>query len=179
MIDVPILILLACLATGAPLGVCRAEVSAVESNASNISAENYDCCQTRGGCIALPPWDDLSWVTPKWPLYAAHIVASESRGVPEADIVIACTLIRDVVEGGYGPFELHLGRWKGWGSPDEKDEEAVYKALLTAACVHIPKYRFVGNFRDVQYWRSIGMIDEGPYDLFVGARGQAVVGVPK
>lgn len=159
------LLLVACLAAGAPLGVCRAEVD------SQLT-----------GCIATHSWGDLSWVEPEWPLYAAHIVASEARGVPTADIVVACTLVWDVVEGGYlsRPFELHLwGRWNGWGTPDELDEEAVYRALLTNACAKMPRYQHLGNFRDVQYWRSIGMIQEGPLDLYVGSGGQAVVGVPE
>jgi len=154
-------ILLTCLAAGAPRNICLAEV-------------DY-------GCVATHPWGDLSWVNSEWPWYAAHIVASEARGVPQADIVIACTLVRDVVEGSYKyrPFELHThGRWNGWGTPDELDEEAIYRALLTDTCADMPRYQFVGSFKDAQYWRSIGMIPEGPFDLFVGKGGQAVVGVP-
>ena len=160
------LILLACLAAGVPRGACRAEVG---------FDPDY-------GCVATHPWGDLSWVTPSWPLYAAHIVASEARGVPSADIAVACTLIWDVVEGGYlgRPFELDdHGRWNGWGSPDAADEEAVYRALLTDACNHIPRYKFIGNLRDARHWRSIGMIPDGPFDLYLGVAGQAVVGVPK
>ena len=155
-------LLLVCLIAGVPLGVCRAEAT-------------YDC----GGCyVVTHPWESLDWVTPAWPMYAAHIVASEARGVPAADIVIACTLIHDI-EDGYLPFELHGGRWKGWGTPDEADIDAVFEALLTAACVDIPRYKFVGNFVDAQYWRSIGMIHEGPYDLYIGPSGKTVVGVPR
>jgi len=90
-------------------------------------------------------------------------------------------LVWDVVEGGYldRPFELHeTGRWNGWGTPDELDEEAVYRALLTDACTKIPRYRFLGSFKDAQYWRGIGMIREGPFDLYIGLGGQTVVGVP-
>ena len=66
MSNIPTLILLACLATNAPRNVCMAEVD---------FDTDHDCC------TAVLPWEDLSWVTSEWPLYAAHIVASESRGV--------------------------------------------------------------------------------------------------
>ena len=155
-------LLLACLLTGASLGTCRAE-AAVKP----------------GGCVATHSWGDLGWVKPEWPLYAAHIVASEARGVPSADVAIACTLVWDVVEGGYleRPFELHEhGRWNGWGTPDELDEEAVYRALLTDACANM-RYQFVGNSADVFVWLSMRMITEGPHDLYIGPGGQSVVGV--
>lgn len=169
MPDIPVLILVACLAIGAPRGACVAEV------------EFDPDTEIEHSCIATHPWGDLSWVTPAWPLYAAHIVASEARGVPSADIAIACTLVGDVVEGGYldRPFELDdHGRWNGWGTPDAADEKAVYQALLTNVCTNMPRYRFIGNFGDVQHWTSIGMIGEGPFDLYLGTAGQAVVGVP-
>ena len=116
------------------------------------------------------------WATERWVDFASHIVASEARGVPQADLVIACTMVRDVEKGWY-PWALR-SRWFGWGRPDAKDIRAVEDSLTQGGCDEIPDYRYVGNFRDVQYWRSIGMIGEGPFDLYVGFRGQAVVGVP-
>jgi len=88
------LILVACLATGVPMGVCRAEVA--------------------GGAVVedFPVWVEVpTWATDHWENYAAHIVASEARGVPQADIVVACTILRDI-EGGHGPWNLQ-SRWYG------------------------------------------------------------------
>ncbi len=115
------------------------------------------------------------WATESWQNFAAHIVASEARNVPEADIVIACTLVRDV-ENGWNPWALR-SRWFGWGNPDDQDRGAVLMSLSSPACDDVPKFRFVGNLNDVRYWRSIGMIPEGPYDLYVGRSGSVVVGV--
>ena len=146
------LILIMCLATGASRGVCLAEMGFdTEFNAPH-------------------------WVTENWMDYAAHIVASEARGVPQADIVIACTLIRDV-EKGWPPMELGK-RWFGYGSPDAADRKAVEDALFTEACEDVPEYRFIGNFKDAQYWRLLGMVEDGKVDLYLGFGGQAVVGVP-
>lgn len=117
-----------------------------------------------------------SWATPAWREYAAHIVASEARGVPQADIVVACTLIRDI-ERGWPPWGLHPGRWHGWGSPDSADRQAVEDAL-NGACADVPNYIYVGNFQDAQFWARIGTIKGWPVDLYVGPSGAAVVGVP-
>jgi hypothetical protein len=139
------LILIMCLATGAPQGVCLAEID----------------FNTK--------FDVPLWATLVWQDHAAHIVASEARGVPQADIVVACTLIRD---GG------SLSRWFGYGPPDKADRKAVEDALFTDACESVPHYRYVGNFKDAQYWRWLGMVGEGSVDLYLGLGGQAVVGVP-
>ena len=153
MPDAMLLALVVCLAAGAPSGVCNAEV--------------HDLV------FPVAP----QWATASWQTYAAHIVASEARGVPSADIVIACTLIRDI-ERGYHPWNLHPGRWHGYGTPDDLDRKAVTDALLSSACVDVPRYKYVGNFRDAQYWVRSRTIDNGPFDLYVGPHGQAVVGVP-
>ena len=150
------IILALCIVTGAPLGACWAEVQ------DELDRNFYPRAP--------------HWATDAWRDYAAHIVASEARGVPAADIVIACTLIRDV-ERGFRPWNLHPGRWHGFGKPDEADIQAVTDALLSPACVHIPRYKYVGNFRDAQYWTRSGIIDDGPFDLYLGPHGQAVVGV--
>lgn len=135
-------------------------------------------------CTPVGPGDeDVSdlpeppgFATGAWIDYAAHIVASEARNVPAADIVIACTLIRDV-ERGWNPWNLRR-RWFGYGAPDAQDLMAVRNAVYTRACEAVPRYKFVGNIRDVYYWRSIGLIDAGPLDLYVGPTGLTVVGVP-
>jgi len=116
------------------------------------------------------------WASERWIIFAAHIVASEARGVPQADVVVACTIVRDI-ERGWHPWAIR-GRWFGWGRPDAKDIGAVRDALITGGCDEVPIYRYVGNFKDVQYWRSIGFAGSGPLDLYVGRRGQSVVGVP-
>jgi len=108
--------------------------------------------------------------------FAAHIVASEARNVPEADIRVACTLLWDI-ERGWPPWALRK-RWFGWGTPDEADRQAVRDALYTDVCDNIPHYKYVGNIRDVYHWRAIGAIGEGPFDLYVGPTGSTVVGIP-
>lgn len=152
------LILIACLATGAPMGVCMAEV------ACGAVIEDFPVQ------VEVP-----TWATERWMDYAAHIVASEARGVPQADIVIACTILRDI-ERGWHPKALG-DRWYGYGPPDVADRQAVKDALYTDTCEDVPVYRYVGNFRDAQLWRRLGMID-GKVDLYLGFGGQAVVGVP-
>lgn len=116
------------------------------------------------------------FATGAWIDYAAHIVASEARNVPAADIVIACTLLRDV-ERGWHPWNLRR-RWFGYGTPDAKDVAAVRNAVYTRACEAVPEYKFVGNLKDVYLWRSIGLIGSGPLHLYVGLEGSTVIGVP-
>jgi len=149
-------ILLICLLAGAPVGACRAEVA---------DYRPYE-----------PPITP-SWVTEHWQDFASHIVASEARGVPSADIVVACTLVQDV-ERGWHPWALG-DRWFGYGTPDAADRQAVEDALLTDACDAIPDYKYVGNNRDVLVWLNKGMIkaDAAPFDLYVGYHGQTVVGI--
>lgn len=146
--------LAACLLAGVPMGVCRAEFAFPQPPEP-------------------PPLPN--WATESWQDFAAHIVASEARGVPQADIVIACTILRDI-ERGWHPWALR-NRWFGYGAPDALDRLAVESAL-TGGCVDVPVYRYVGNFRDAQLWRSRGMAGAGPLDLYIGYGGQAVVGVP-
>lgn len=138
------------------MGLCRAEVAA-------------------GATLDDFPPQPPEWATDAWQDFAAHIVASEARNVPAADIVVACTLGRDVGRG-WSPWALG-DRWYGYGRPDAADRQAVRDALTTDACDAVPDYKFVGNIRDVQHWRAVGMIGEGPFDLYVGATGSTVVGV--
>jgi len=154
------LFLAACIATGGSLGVCRAEAIL----GTDILATPY------------PQWASEEWVE-----FAAHIVASEAAGVPEARIVVACTMVRDV-ERGWHPWALRK-RWFGWGWPSAGDFAAVRSALngvngKYGECYKIPSYKYVGNLRDAQHWRRTGVIGSGPYDLYVGPTGNTVVGVP-
>ena len=114
------------------------------------------------------------WATERWRDWAAHIVASEARNVDSADLVVACTMVRDV-ERGWHPWALR-GRWYGWGPPDAKDREAVERALA-GECTGVPVYRYVGNLSDARLWRRMGLLD-GRVDLYLGDYGSAVVGVP-
>jgi len=141
-------ILLACLVASGSVGMCRAELN------DYIPDE--------------PP----SWATEEWVEYAAHIVASEAGGVPVADKVIACTMIRDI-ERGWNPWNLRK-RWFGWGTPDRLDREAVRQALIN--CDDIPSYKFVGNVNDTRVWLRNNMITNGPHDIYLG-NNAAVVGI--
>jgi len=143
-------LLMACLALGYPMGMCQA-----------IDAD--------------PEYQPPKWATPEWKDFASHIVASEARGVESADIVIACTLIRDI-ERGWHPWELRK-RWFGWGTPDKKDIEAVNQSLTKDGCANIPEYKYVGNINDVRVWMNMRMINTGPHDLYIGYGGQTVVGI--
>lgn len=156
------LILVACLLTGAPQGVCNAEI------ACGASLDDFP------ERVEVP-----QWASDRWQDFAAHIVASEARNVPSADIVVACTLIRDV-ESATNPVRAAWGlrrRWFGYGRPDDADRQAVLDALFTNACDTVPSYRYVGNIRDVYHWRAVGMVGAGPFDLYVGPTGSTVVGV--
>lgn len=128
-----------------------------------------------GVALGLPT-NTEPWATDAWIDFAAHIVASEARNVPSADIVVACTLLRDI-KRGWHPWDLRK-RWFGYGPPDDKDRAAVLDALYTSACRKVPHYKYVGNIRDVYHWRAVKMIGGGPFDLFVGPTGSTVVGVP-
>lgn len=126
----------------------------------------------------LMPYADMPdtphWATPNWQDWAAHIVASEARGVPQADLVVACTMVRDV-QRGWHPWALRK-RWFGWGEPDLQDRLAVWLAV-SGGCNSVPNYRYVGNLQDARYWKRLGYID-GQIDLYLGEGTAAVVGVP-
>jgi len=114
------------------------------------------------------------WATERWRTFAAGIVEGEVAGVPEARMVVACTVVRDV-EAGWSPWGLGE-RWYGWRRPSEGAREAIDRAL-EEGCQDVPRYAFVGNLEDARHWHALGWV-EGPVDLFLGAGGQAVVGVP-
>jgi len=114
------------------------------------------------------------WATDAWQDWAAHVVASEARDVPSADLVVACTMVRDI-ERGWPPWALDR-RWFGYGPPDEADYAAVRQAV-NGGCGDVPHYKFVGNFQDAQLWRMNDYFD-GRADLYLGKYGSAVVGVP-
>jgi len=55
----------------------------------------------------------------------------------------------------------------------------VYTALTPEGCAAVPEFAFVGNLQDLAYWRSIGMVGDGPFVLYVGPNDMAVVGIPR
>lgn len=121
-----------------------------------------------------PAGSGPAWATPAWQDYAAHIVAGETMGVPSAAYPVACTLIGDVERGAH-PWRLR-GRWYGWKTPNASERAAVRLALR--GCEDVPRYRFVGSLSDLRLWQARGWVaQDGPFDLYTGARGLAVVGV--
>jgi hypothetical protein len=142
----------------APAGVCNAEVQGDHSLV--ISP-------------ALPDWATRWCIT-----HIAHIVASEAGGVPDARLAVACTIAGDI-ERGYTCRSLTPDRWKGYGTPDALDYEAVY-AALSGGCDSIPEFRYLGNLNDARYWLRTGVIQEHtqPLSLWLGPGGAAVVGIP-
>jgi len=151
-----LLTLAICASLGIPHGICRAEI-----------ADGYWSTES-------PPVAP-AWTTVAWRDFAAHIVASEARGVPAADLAVACTLSRDV-ERGWDPWALRR-RWFGWGNPDSADRAAVDRAV-NGGCDNIPHFKYVGNLNDLRHWHAVGMVGDGPFVLYIGAGGGAVVGVP-
>lgn len=141
-----------CLTVAAP-GVCRAETDHVIR-------------------LQEPP----PWATEEWTLHCAHIVASEARGVPIADCVIARNLVLDVESERLSPWGLSR-RWYGYGPPDDADIRACRLAIHDL-CGDIPHYRFVGNLNDLATWRARGYVGEQHVDLYLGQNGKTVVGVP-
>lgn len=115
-----------------------------------------------------------AWASAAWQDYAAHIVAGETRGVPSAAYPVACTLLLDVERGAH-PWRLR-GRWYGWEVPRDDERAAVRLALR--GCEGVPRYRFVGSLNDLKLWQTRGWVAEnGPFDLYTGSGGLAVVGV--
>jgi hypothetical protein len=105
-------------------------------------------------------YNPLAWATPYWRnTYAPSIVAGETvPGCSECDLMIACTLYNDVVEGGYSPFRLYgnPGRWHGWKKPRQQHIDAVQKAL-DGGCSSLPRCIRLGNRTDFQYnWTHMG-----------------------
>lgn len=141
----------------APAGACRAEIE--------------------GGYLPPIPAEYPAWATEWCITHIAHVVASEARGVPSADLAVACTIWRDITQGGYTCFTITPHRWKGYGPPDELDYAAVRTALL-GGCESVPEFRFLGNLGDARYWLGTGMVQEQPLSLWLGPGGSAVVGIP-
>lgn len=140
----------------APAGVCRAEI------------------QT--GYPLVIPVDYPAWATEYCIDHIAHIVASEARGVPSADLAVACTIIRDI-ERGYTCWSLTPGRWKGYGAPDALDYAAV-RTALSGGCDHIPEFSYLGNLNDARWFYSHNLVITQPLSLWLGPTGSAVVGIP-
>jgi len=106
------------------------------------------------------PWADWEWRD-----YASHIVAGEAADTDEGRLVIACTIVRDILRGRE-PYNLHT-RWYGWKNPEWHDRMAMWDALQVEGCRDIPWYRYVGSKRDYQVWLRGGYIRESdPYDVY-------------
>lgn len=99
----------------------------------------------------LYPWADWAWRD-----FAAHIVKGECVDCPEACRVVACTLIRDVLQG-WQPYDLRK-RWYGWMEPEWKHRMAVWDALQPGGCAGLPWYRYVGNESDYGIWLRKGIV---------------------
>lgn len=108
----------------------------------------------------LYPWADWEWRD-----YAAHIVAGECANEQPARRVIACTLIRDVLND-WSPYKL-TKRWYGWKTPSWNDRMAVWDALQPGGCEELPWYRYVGSKSDRLVWISKGVISsDAEYDVY-------------
>jgi len=100
-----------------------------------------------------------------WRDFASHIVAGETGNSPQARRVVACTLVRDVLNG-WEPYNLRK-RWYAWKEPEWLDRLAVWNALFENGCDGLPWYRYVGNENDRLIWISKGMMThETPYDVY-------------
>ncbi len=148
-------VIIACLALGWPMGVCRADAD----------------------FLPTPPVEPPEWATERWIEWAAHIVSSEAgNAVPQARIVVSCTMVRDVEDRGWPPWSLR-NRWFGWGRPSAADVQAVRRAV-NGGCDDVKQYAFVGNIDDGKTWKRMGLIGEEAVDLFIGPTGSTVIGVP-
>jgi len=97
----------------------------------------------------------LGFDTPAWRYRAAAIVAGEApAGCLECYELTACTIIRDAEAGN--PWAVvtagHGRRWHGSRAPSEEHLQAVAR-MLSSGCAEYPPCRFLGNERDLVYWR--------------------------
>ena len=141
----------------APVGACKAEIE--------------------GDYLPPIPAEYPTWATEWCITHIAHIVASEARGVPSADLAVACTVWRDITYWGYTCFTITPDRWKGYGTPDKLDYEAVYTAL-SGGCDHIPVFSYLGNLNDARWFYSHNLVITQPLSLWLGPTDSAVVGIP-
>jgi len=101
---------------------------------------------------AIGPFD-----TPAWRYRAATIVAGEApAGCVECYELTACTIIRDAEAGN--PWAVVTAgpgrRWHGSRTPGEEHLQAVAR-MLGNGCTEYPPCRFLGNERDLVYWRRV------------------------
>jgi len=101
---------------------------------------------------AIGPFD-----TPAWRYRAAAIVAGEApAGCVECYELTACTIIRDAEAGN--PWAVVTAgpgrRWHGSRTPGEEHLQAVGR-MLASGCAEYPPCRFLGNERDLVYWRRV------------------------
>jgi len=118
-----------------------------------------------------------NFATDAWIEYAAGIVAGETvAGCPECDILIACTIVRDVAMRDYCPYCLYPGRWHGKKTPRDEHREAIEQAARPGGCVGIPVCQYLGNERDYRGWRA--GLAKGVQSYIIGNERGAIVCVP-
>jgi len=99
---------------------------------------------------AIGPFD-----APAWRYQAAAIVAGEApAGCVECYELTACQVIRDAEAGN--PWAVVTAgpgrRWHGSRTPGEEHVRTVAR-MLQSGCAEYPPCRFLGNERDLVYWR--------------------------
>jgi len=90
-----------------------------------------------------------------WRYRAAAIVAGEApAGCVQCYELTACTIIRDAEAGD--PWAVVTAgpgrRWHGSRTPGEEHLQAVDR-MLDGGCAEYPACHFLGNERDLRYWR--------------------------
>lgn len=105
--------------------------------------------------LLLAPF--VAFDTPAWRYQAAAIVAGEApAGCVECYELTACQVIRDAEAGN--PWAIVTAgpgrRWHGSRTPGDEHLQAVER-MLASGCVEYPPCRFLGNERDLVYWRRV------------------------
>jgi len=99
----------------------------------------------------------LGFDTPAWRYQAASIVAGEAPvGCVECYELTACQVIRDAEAGDPWPV-VTAGpdrRWHGSQTPSAEHRQAVAR-MLGGGCDNYPACKFLGNERDLAYWRRV------------------------
>ncbi len=115
------------------------------------------------------------WATPAWQESAAYIVAGEATPYMASKMLIICTMINDVENRGWNPWNLKQ-RWYGWRYPTEDDHLAVKRAFQ-GGCEGIPPYIYLGNYSDYRLWKSMGFIRENYVADFYEYDHWTIVGI--
>lgn len=87
----------------------------------------------------------------------AGIVAGEAPSHAEAQIVVACTVIRDIEAQGPAIIAAPNSRWRGYRRPTSWHVNIVENALRYGYCHDlVPNCRFLGNLDDLVVWQRLG-----------------------